>query len=101
SRRLRSGSSPRGTLRARPVGRRVDGISADATIANLDQVDSIPFDQLAGVRVRGPRRPFRDCVLLAGHDPLVALQEAHVRPAGVNGRDVAADGVDPLDALAG
>src|SRR4029078_7226928 len=85
------------SLRARPVARRVDGVSADATVAHLDQVDPIPFDQLAGVRVRRPRRPFGDRMLLTGHDSLVALDEPHVRPAGVDGRDVAADGVDPLD----
>jgi hypothetical protein len=39
-------------------------------------------------------------MLLPSHDSLVAFQESHVRPAGVDGRDVAADGVDSLDTLA-
>ena len=78
-----------------------NGISADPAVAYLDQVDAVPFDLITGVRVRRQRRPLRDRMLLAGHDPLVALHESHVRPPRVDGRDVAADGVDSLDALAG
>ena len=82
------------------MGRRVDSIPADEPVADLDQVDPVPFDRFARVRVRRLRRPLGNDVILAGHHPFIAFDEPHVRPACVDRREVAPDRVDPLDTLA-